>query len=393
MDDTSITCLVKRPYDFAPGAFAEFNDQFRNAVVLPRPLFDRLGIEPYGYVAVAPETDAEAEQTGSRVVHAVPFGQETPVVRVDGAWVVAARTNVLVGACEGGVGDDRIRIGPIDSPSSGALTVRRTYDDEVAERACYVSPTTCRRVGLDDGDRVEVFNPGDGGRKLVAVSERPEVGEGDVRLDARSRLTLGVDLGDSVVVRRAVDLRSPAPTLRGRALERLVGYREVPLRVEFGLDRDEYRNVARLSAEMMAFLGIDPGDRLVVDWKGQTAVTQCLSPPPDEAVSPVSILLPSTERDRVNVSIGDTVSARRDMGHVFRKRIALSTLGILGVTFGVFQGVGAVGLASILVQRLGVGATLLALLALSGVISLLVVWLLLFPERGKCARITANSAR
>jgi len=377
--------VCRRPYDFPESAYATHDDQFRNALCLPRAVLADLGLADHDYAAIGP-ADGDPGEDGL-LVPVVGFVAD---YTTEAAEPEAALRSNLVQQLPGVSAGNRLAVRAVDVPTVDGLTVHRTYDDEVDHRACHLSEAVRETVGVVVGEQVELVNADTGGRALVRALPL-ETGDADLaRIDVRTREALDVGVGDTVRVRAPIAVERTAPGATERALDELVGSREAAFRVELGLDRDEYRNVARLNPDMLRFLGIEPGDLAVLDWKGQRSVTQCLLPPDDEDVPPVAIWLPSTERDRIDASVHDVVTVRRETGHVFRKQVALSILGILGVVFGVFQIANVIGLVAPLRAALGTAGTLVALLSVSALASVLVVWLLLFPERQKVLRVTED---
>lgn len=372
----------RRPFDFDDTAYQEYDDQFRNCVFLPPDLFEELGIEPYDYVRVSEHGD-----DGPGVVMQTALFEPT-TTDADGEYPLAAlRTNLTEEIREDLARNTLLDVTATQRPYR-EMRVGRGYDDNRGAGICYVSPRAKRAIEVDDDGPVELYDPVDGGRSILDTAPLPEdtSNESVVRVDGHIQETLGVEFGDSVRMRAPVDHDAVTPTLRERAFGSLVGSRDVHLRVELGLDRDEYRNVVRMQGDTMQFLGIEPGDRVVVQWDGKRLSAQCLLPPDEKSVPDAAILLASTDRDPIDTSLYDTVVVRRDMSHILKQRVAVSLLGILGVAFGVFQAANAATVDELLVAQVGPFGTILTLCAVSAVLSVVVVWLLLFPERQKCSK-------
>ena len=381
MAEAVVRC--RRPFDFGDDAYRHYDDQFRNAVLFPPALFEEIGAEPYGYVRVTP-----IERNGGAILYAAPFDPVEDVSDPDGLRPVAIRTNLSEQVRPGIESGDRLRVEAVDQPESGSITVARGYDDNRGAGICYLQPSLKRELGVAPDGPVELYDPASGGRAILDAADLPEDlhNRDVVRIDGHIQQALQVEFGNAVRARKPVEYNSGTRSPLTRVLEWLIDYREVHLRVELGLDRDEYRNVVRMQQDTMEFLGIEPGDRIVMRWNGERVTTQCLLPPDGVSVPEASLLIASTDRDAVDVSLYDTVVVRRDMGHVFRKRISLSTLGILGVVFGTFQVAGVAGFDDVLRADIGPYGTMAVLLGTAVVVSVFVMWLLLLPERQRCSR-------
>ena len=369
----------RRPFDFDDDAYEEYDDQFRNSAFLPSHLFDDLGVEPYEYVRVS-EHGHEGEGV---VIQAVPFDPVTSE-REEGYPLAALRTNLTEKIRDGLSRNTLLDVTATDCPYR-EMQVGRGYDDNRGAGICYVTPSAKRAVGADEDDPIELYNPVDGGRSILETSplSADDANESVVRVDGHIQETLGVEFGNTVRMRAPADSDTVDPSLKERLLRPLVDYREGHLRGELGLDRDEYRNVVRMNQDTMQFLGIDPGDRVVMRWDGTQLSTQCLLPPDGTSVPDSAILVASTDRDPIDVSLYDTVVVRRDMGDKLKQEVAVSMLGILGVIFGVFQAADAATLDDMLVASIGPLGALLALCGVAAFLSVFVTWLMLFPQRQK----------
>jgi hypothetical protein len=372
----------RRPFDFDDTAYRRYDDQFRNCVFLPPSLFEELGIEPFEYVRVREHGGGD-----DRVVMQTALFEPESVDAPGDHPLAALRTNLTEKIREGLDRNTLLEVTAIQHPYR-EMQVGRGYDDNRGAGICYVADDAKRAVGVDEDEPVELYDPVDGGRSILETAPLPgdAPNESVVRVDGHIQETLAIEFGDSIRMRSPVAGGTVEPSVGERVFGAFVGYRDVHLRVELGLDRDEYRNVVRMQEDTMRFLGIEPGDRVVIRWGGEQLAAQCLLPPEDTSVPDAAILLASTDRDPIDVSLYDTVVVRRDMGHILKQRIAVSLLGILGVVFGVFQAATVATLDELLVARFGPFGAVLALGAVSGLLSVLVVWLLLFPERQRCAQ-------
>lgn len=381
----AVVVECRRPFDFPDVAYAEHDDQFRNAALLPRSVLDDLDVAPHEYVRLRLHDAVDDTGTGV-VLPAVPFepaGEHVPGDHPP----VALRTNLTEKLRDGLEPGTLLAVTAVERPQR-ELQVGRGYDDNRGAGICYLAPSVRDAVGVSPDEPVELCNPVDGGRSVLhtATLSEEDVNEGMVRFDGHIQEALDVGFGERVSVRSPSSHEPVEPSIRERLLGWLIDYREVHLRVELGLDRDEYRNVVRMQEDTMQFLGIDPGDRIVMTWNGKRLSTQCLLPPEGVSVPDASLLVASTDRDPVDVSLYDTVTVRRDMGHILKQQVAVSTLGILGVVFGVFQAANAATLDDMLVAEFGPFGTIVVLAAVAALASVLVIWLLLFPERQKCSR-------
>ncbi|WP_336021792.1 hypothetical protein [Halobellus salinisoli] len=378
--DTSVTVRCRRPYDLDVGLFTDTADQFRNALFLPPAAFDELGLSNYGYVRLR---DPERTGSGIRVV-AVELEPSPSLIEAD-HYVGALRTNLYNAVSSVGRIDDGELVVDVcvdASVTQFSGTARRTYDDEIDYRVCHISDRRMDQLGIVPGSVVELFNPVTGGRIDVTV-EAPHGDPDLVRVDVRSRQAIDIEPGDGVGVRNTGVAADADRSLSRRIQKFFVDSREMPFNVRLGPDQDEYRNVVRMTEDMMAFLGIDPGDNVVLAWRGKRTKAQCLTTDLDGDCPPNTIKMPATERDRIDISVHDAVRVERDMGYVFQEQIARSVFGIIGVVVGALQVIVVTDVSGI-VERYGLFPTTGGfILAVAGV-SVLVTYLLLTPERQKC---------
>ena len=384
----SVVVRCERPSGFPDDAFRDEYDWFRNAIVLPPYVFRELGVDPFCYLEAIPNEEPY-DWGAAVVVFAVAFEETMDrdrTARLGHEAVI--RTNLMNEISPLLEVDNEIRLRPVADRPTDELRAMRSYADQFSGEVCYVHPDVRSDIGVDVGATVEAHHTVTGGRHHLELRELRSDRESTdvVRIDGHSRRVLDVELGETVRLRKPKDVE---PTRRGfetRLLDGLVGRRAVSLRVLPGLDRDEYRNIARINADTMRFLGIESGDIVTIEWKGRTATIRCMDPPEGTSVPPLSILLPSTERDRIDVSIYDACTVYRDVGYVFRKHLSLSTLGVLVVLLGAVQVVD-VGAAIEGVSSAGelVALTVVAVLTVAAV-ALATVWLMLYPERQRCAQ-------
>ncbi|WP_147302770.1 hypothetical protein [Haloferax sp. Atlit-19N] len=379
---------------FDPMMYQFSEHHFGNAIVVPESVFDELGVSPHSYVRVRPDADPDSDET---ILYAVPFDPYTGPEE----HVAAVRTNLMKKIHPEFGSGDCIRVKPVDAPSFGPLTVQRAYSDY--ERfGCYLAPTIFEQIGCEPGDEVEVFNPLTGGRAITEAKEllKKDRSDSKIRLELSLVELLDIQFGDKVKVRKPVQISTKSKTvlsrlasfcraISARALESLVGSRKVNLRVVPGEDQDEERGVVRIRESTTRYLGVEVTDTVKIGWKGTQHYSQCLRPSPDynssksDSLNGFGIAIPSSIRDRLEVSPNDVVSVRRNTWLVFQKQISVSIIGILGVVFGTFQIANTTRWMQVLISQFGRVYTILLLLTLSAVISLPVIYLLFLPVRSQ----------
>ena len=394
------------PDDFDPG-----RDKFKDVIVLPGHVVDDLLPDDAatGYVrASAPDSSL------SVTLYALRFSDAyEPDVDADPAVPDAyLRRNVRerierLPDADGST----LELEPVDRRDSGPLTVVRfsTRTESTRDDECRVHPTVLERVGVADGDAVELYNPETGGRLRSRVRAEPDIGKTELSLSTRSRKLLRAEIESRATdaVSRTLHLRRPVATgpepdgvdggvptgfragvgrLTDRMFDAAVGYHEIRLRVMLGLNADEGRATARVNRETMRVLGIDDGDRIDLVADGETRSVRCYEITPDshlietdedldpEDVQERVILLPATEREATGVLCDDVVRVRRNTKHVAIRSIVPSMFGFLGVFVGGLQ---AINLAvSPAWYRPSIAIVALAALAS--------VWIVLWPERQRC---------
>lgn len=373
-----VTVRCKRPYDLDEDSFARFSDQFRNGLLLPPEAFDELGISNYDYVRVQ---NASARERTIRTV--ATKLRSDPELRDGDSYVGTLRTKLYKQITTPDDGEDGIEllVRPDRSGARYAGTVGRTYDDDVDHRVCHIAETRMNELGISVGDTAEIFNPETGGRIGITVGE-PHSYADLIRVDVRSRQAINVEPGDRIGVRDVEAASGEAGVVR-RLQKVFIGSRELPFHVKLGPDQDEYRNVVRMTEDMMEFLGIEPGDNVVLRGRGKTTKSQCLSTQLADEAPPNTIKIPSTERDRIDISVHDAVRVERDMWYVFREQLSTSVFGIMGVIVGFLQVVLIINLAE-MTRRFGVVPVTVGLLTAVVAVSVFVIWLLMTPERQKC---------
>lgn len=384
MWENGVTVTCRRPISgFSVDHYREEDHAFSNSIILPSHVFDRLGMEPFGYV----EARREGADEPPTHLYALPFAAaEEP-----SEDVAALGTNMMLAVGPEIGRGSTIELRPADPPTSRPLAVTRTYSLEGTEYGqyepkCFVPPDVRRSLGLSPGDAAEVYCPESGARVRPRVFDLlSDDRDGDkARIDLHLAEALGVGFGDDVRIRRIPGAVPDGDGLTTRVLERLVGSRPTTLRVKRGKDQDEGRNIVRLDESTMDYLGVSPGEKVVLRWDREPRTAQCLLPPDGEDVSPHEVLVPNSERDVLGLNPNDGVLLTRSVSYVFYNRIAVSILGILGVVFGVFQISNAIDLLDMLSPVLDRTSTVLLLLLLSLGLSAGVVWLLLLPERHRC---------
>lgn len=391
-------------------------DKLSNWVIMPDELFDRLGINEYDYVDIRA---ADADEAHGRSLLATSFASHHPAAyhRTDGCHKVCIRTNLQhdIG-CSVKEGNPRVVISSSAVPSR-RMTVRRETSHTQQQQPSYIDHDVCHLhrdffdqddtdVDIEPGDYVEVMNHTNGRRIQLRANEyvQRQFGANDIRLhnDIAALLDVSpVDVdgtGSMVEIRSTSALaRDPELPLSRRFAERIgeffVDYNAMHVRVLPGYNQDERRNTVRLDRKVIEQLGIEPGDRLVISWRDESLTAKCLPPLiRDERVvtegtdanhllrivdpndGHPEIFVPSTERDKVDTSVNDSVEIRRDMKYIFGKNVVVSIFSILAVIVGIQQLV-TMRFPDTSLLRIG-------LLLLPSV--LVVLYAVLWTERQKC---------
>lgn len=383
-DSIRVTCL--RPdsdFDTSPDCYQRREHMLGNAIILPPDLFEEMGVEPFCYIRARYGEDEEG-----KVIYAIPFSSD-----YDAAENAIAISTNLMKEIDPNLGvRDEIQIEPVNAPCSDPLTVHRPYSDP-HDGVCYLDPKVLSDIDVESGEQIEIYNTETGGRVTLIADTlfKNDQSLKKIRLDLHSTEILDINFDDTVRVRAAVEIEHASKSsyltntikmLKNSILDYFVGSRQVLLRVKPGLDQDEYRGIIRVNRSTMGYLGVEEKDRIMLKWKGRETSVQCL-PKSDDTTEPLTVLVPSTVRDQIEVSNFDGVSVWRDRWYIFQKRIAISFLGILGVVFGTFQITTATSISEVLIDEVGVIGNLLVLLSLSAVLSIPVIWFLLLPVRSE----------
>jgi len=380
----AIEVVCNRPYDLPSSDFIHSSDQFRNALYLPQLAFAVLDIEHYSYVRMlgsADHTPADCprvltaplcEQIGLQAPNADP-------PRCRGAL----RTNIYESLSDTEQhAEKRFHVVPDETVSKEFGETYRTHDDSIADRVCHLSSNVMKSLSVTAGQKVELFNPETGGRTDIKLGEPHEDHDGVFRVDVRTRQALDLEIGNRIGVRTLDFDTGSRRGIKYGLLKRLIDSREMPFNVQLGPDQDEYRNIVRITEDMMRFLGIETGDNVVLRWRGKETKSQCL-PIRGSTDPPNTVKMPATERDRIDISVNDAVLVERDMGYVLREQVAVSVIGIIGGVLGVLQVVPLIGTER-MTAVLGPAGSGVAIIFAVTLLSALIIWLLLIPERQKC---------
>jgi hypothetical protein len=413
LDGTRVIC--KTISDFRDYCFKD-GDKFRYAIIVPETVLAQLeDTSEYEYVELS---SPESESSGT-LAQIITFSEDHDLDEFstdDGVYYSCVRTKLQreIGLEPEDEGDENIpiEIRECDTEVIESLDVHRvsaweqeTRDITTEGVAGYMTEDKISDVeGLNSGDLCELINPGTGARIQVPIepNEHKQRKDDTIRLNGITRKLLRVDSkdeGEDNTLRLRV--LSDVDRTAGRLdrLSRWVGRRFVDysyshFRVLPGYDRDEGRNVIRMNEDAMTGIGIEENDRIVMSWQRDTKKkrnVRCQSgwegdtelEPAASAESSygedesLSVRVPSTERDSLNISVGDSIRVRRDMRYQAGKQVALSAFGILGVIVGTNQ------LINMIFDEISVeyiGTSLLSILLLSVV----TVWLIMSPIRQKC---------
>jgi len=398
MPPTEVRVRARPRREFVSTDFDPQFDKFKNAIVVPTSVFDRLfpdGVAT-GYVhAAVPGGEGQP-----LLLYVLQFSDaHTPAERDTPAAYLRVNRQRVLGLDEDG--DREIELTPVDAADTGPLRIVRysTLTESTRTDECRLHPDVLDGVGVDDGDAIEIYNPTTGGRILLDVTATPDMEPGTVSLSTRARKLLQADFEERADERTTTVLHARRPIrratvddhghlrrLRDRLLDWSVGYHEARLRVNLGINVDEGRSAARINPDTMDVLGIDDGDRVVVSSPTDRTRVRVHSIEPDshyietdsdfgpEDVRDRTILLPATEREAADALCHDVVRVRRDTGHVAVKSVVPSLFGFLGVFVGGLQTVDLLWPPEWRVH----GIVLTFLLSLSA------IWFVLWPERQRC---------
>lgn len=397
-----VEVVVDSLQGFDQRAFADRNDQFKNAIFLPDPVLETLFSEQHskrGYVQVTSEKGQNTEQ-----FYALPFGDDQSPQRDPESSLYRGylRSNL-----QEQIGGDpqnpttRVNLEPVDVPETDPLTLTRlsTHLETTENALAHANPTVFNELAIESGENVEVFNPETGARMFIEVRAAPSLDKSHVALSTYVRKLLQVEVpentdNESVItqvrLRKRIHSGNVDRTWLGRIkdwiLTQAVDYHEIDLRVYPAPNTDENRNVARLNEETMRILGIQDGDKIVVSSPQHRKSLRCLLASEESYlikqdvsfqpgdISDRNILLPATEREAINTLVHDVVRVHRDPEYVVGKQVVPSLFSLLGVFIGGTQ------LLEVAAPDLPQVAAIL-LLSMFGVLA---VWIVLWPERQKC---------
>lgn len=362
---------------------------FCNSIVIPHSYFGRLDAEPYSYLRVSPVSIDD--HCGGAVLYGIPFDRKTGP---DSA-LAALSTNLMEKIHPDLGTGDRVRLQSIDFPSDDELVVQRPYSGEQPS-GCYVSEETLEKIDCNINDDVEIINTRTGGRAVneVRLLKPNDDSDQSVRLSLSIIQSIDIKLGEKIKIQEKVDKREKHLSERlkkttNRVIYKpLVGSRTINLKVCRGLQQDEERDIVRIGSSTRQYLGIDIQDKVKISWKEKQVVAQCLPSTADndssnQSLSPAEISIPSTLRDKIGVNPNDTIEVRRDSKYMFKEKIGLSILGILGVVFGTFQVLNSTEWIPVFVSLLGrIQATLL-IFGIAGILSFPTLFLLFLPIRSE----------
>ncbi|MDR5657231.1 hypothetical protein RH831_08560 [Halodesulfurarchaeum sp. HSR-GB] len=408
----SARVISKTISDFKDSSF-EKGDKFRYAVIVPESVLSKFNnTNEYEYVKVTPQ----GSETGGTLAQIITFSSEHDAEEfsTDGLYWSCIRTKLQkeIGLTVENTDEPAVTIQEVETNTIDNLRVHRDSAWENESRditteglAGYISSNDMENMKeLEEGDICELVNPENGARLQLPVETyyHKNRNEGTIRLNGSARKLLQVkskDEGDNDSVR----LRIPTETtpiagfshkIYNRIGRWFVDYSYAYFRVLSGYDRDEGRNLVRLNEDGMKRLGIEENDRVILSWRGddlkrrnvrcQSAWEEDGALEPSESTEDsfgedqsLSIRIPSTERDKLNISVGDVIKVRRDMQYQAGKQVALSAFGILGVIIGTNQ---LINMIFDTVSLAYVGTSLLSIMLLSVV----TVRLIMSPIRQKC---------
>ena len=409
----SATVVSKTISDFRNHCF-EDGDKFRYAVIVPQSTLSNLDdTEEYEYVEIS-SPDSDAEATLAQIIAFSDAHDPEEFSTDDGLPWACIRTKLQR---EIGLDPERdeqmtVEIRACDTTTLDSLSVHRVSAWEQEARditteglAGYISAEDM--VGTDElagGDVCELINPKTGSRIQLPVEtyDHKNRESGTIRINGITRKLLRVDSKDEGednelrlrIFTEVDEEEGPLDRVSRWFGRRFVDYSYSYFRVLPGYDRDEGRNVVRMNEDAMKGLGIEENDRVILSWlreeKRQRNV-RCQSGwdedkvlEPEEApessygeTESLSVRIPSTERDELNISVGDSIQIRRDMRYQAGKQVSLSAFGILGVVVGTGQ------LINMIFDQISL-AYVVSSVTIVLVLSVLTVWLVMNPIRQKC---------
>jgi hypothetical protein len=421
-----ITVICKTISDFRDYCFKE-GDKFRYAVIVPKQTLSKLeNTSQYEYVKIS-SPKSESDGTLAQII---TFSEDHDLNEFStdgGDYYSCVRTKLQREIGLEPDNDDEdipIEIRECDTETSDPLKIRRvsaweqeTRDITTEGLAGYMIEDKINDIeGLNVGDVCELIDPRTGARIQLPIEayRHKQRNKNTIRLNGITRNLLHVDSKDegekntirlrvltkvnekdNIINRLKVWIRYRLEGLNIWIGRRFVDYSYSHFRVLRGYNRDEGRNVIRMNEDAMKGLGIEENDRVIISWikekKKIKRNVRCQSGwEEDRALEPaessessdgetesLSIRVPSTERDNLSISVGDSISVRRDMRYQAGKQVALSAFGILGVIVGTNQ------LINMIFDQISIayiGTSIFSIL----VLSVATVWLIMSPIRQKC---------
>ena len=406
--------ICKTISDFRDHCFEE-GDKFRYAIIVPETVLSKLrNTSQYEYVKLcSPKTE-----TSGTPAQIITFSEEHNLSKFstdNGIYYSCVRTKLQreIGLEPDGDEDDiPIEIREYNTLAINFLNIRRvsaweqeTRDTTTEGLAGYITEEDFNDVKeLNRGDICELINPETGARTQLPIEPYKHKQQDDktIRLDGITRKLLRVDSKDegennTIRMRVLTEFNQEKKNLDrfytwiGRLF---VDYSYSQFRVLPGYDRDEGRNVVRVNEDVMKGLGIEENDRIIMSWLKETEKkrnVRCQSgweedmelEPAESSESShgedesLSIRVPSTERDNLNISVGDSIRVRRDMRYQAGKQVAFSAFGILGVIIGTNQ---LINMIYDQISLIYIGTSIFSII----VLSVVTVWLIMSPIRQKC---------
>jgi len=406
--------ICKTISDFRDHCFKE-GDKFRYAIIVPKAVLSKLcNTSQYEYVKLStPETE-----TSGTLAQIITFSEEHDLNEFstdDGIYYSCVRTKLQreIGLEPDGDEDEiPIEIREYNTLALDSLSIHRVSAWEQEARditteglAGYITEEDFDKVEeLNRGDICELINPETGARIQLPIEpyKHKQRENKTIRLNGITRKLLRVDSKDegennTIQMRVLTEFDQENENLDrfyiwiGRLF---VDYSYSQFRVLSGYDRDEGRNVVRMNEDAMKGLGIEENDRIIMSWLKETEKkrnVRCQSgweedmelEPAESSESSygeeesLSIRVPSTERDNLNISVGDSIRVRRDMRYQAGKQVALSAFGILGVIVGTNQ---LINMIYNQISLIYIGTSIFSII----VLSVVTVWLIMSPIRQKC---------
>lgn len=284
------------------------------------------------------------------------------------------------------------------SPAAFVAVRQPKFHSETSQFTCYLNSDSLSNSNLNEEPLVEVVNPELAGRVILQAKELNYLQEDTITINNTVRSLLDVppgdeysdeDLHESCIQLFESEGTSPPSILLEPLWRFFVDYNRTKLLVSTGLDDDEDRNIARVHKSTMEFLGVESGDKIVIEWKGNSRKVRCLPIPENHAWreevegSEIKkrnlILLPSTERDELNVNVNDIIDSRRSMSYIFIDRIVIS---VFSAVAGLIAGTSVL---RTLLDSISISYPIIILSTISLVVLMIsIIWISFWPERQKC---------